>query len=167
MQASLPDWNRISKFYNYVPISFANIRRRTFVSLTFHQHFRNFHKDVLNIIQYMFFFLIYPKFCTTTISKSLSLQEQKLVDKIAKKHGNDLQAIDDRSLTICSGTDYINIIYQHVICPDAATAKVSNQHTLDNIHILPKNVSHVHHAQLTEIHTYLNTLRNIKLFTLR
>ncbi|XP_037917736.1 1-phosphatidylinositol 4,5-bisphosphate phosphodiesterase isoform X2 [Hermetia illucens] len=63
-------------------------------------------------------------------------KEQKLVDKIAKKHGNDLQAIDDRSLTICSGTDYINIIYQHVICPDAATAKI----WLDGIRKITHNV---------------------------
>lgn len=45
----------------------------------------------------------------------------KLCDKLMNKHGDNL---DEKSLTICSGTDYININYQHVICPDAATAKV-------------------------------------------
>lgn len=33
--------------------------------------------------------------------------------------------VEERSLTICSGTDYININYQHVVCPDIETAKVS------------------------------------------
>lgn len=53
------------------------------------------------------------------------LKDPKILDKIVRKHGNDLQALDKRSLTICSNTDYINITYHHVICPDAATAKVS------------------------------------------
>lgn len=39
------------------------------------------------------------------------------------RHGDTL---DEKSLTICSGTDYININYQHIVCPDAATAKASN-----------------------------------------
>lgn len=50
------------------------------------------------------------------------IQSAKLCDKLLNKHGENL---DEKSLTICSGTDYININYQHVICPDAATAKVS------------------------------------------
>lgn len=41
---------------------------------------------------------------------------------LVNKHGENLE---EKSLTICSGTDYININYQHVVCPDAATAKVS------------------------------------------
>lgn len=45
----------------------------------------------------------------------------KLADKLLNRHGENL---DEKSLTICSGTDYININYQHIICPDAATAKV-------------------------------------------
>lgn len=45
----------------------------------------------------------------------------KLTDKLFNKHGENL---DEKSLTICSGTDYININYQHIVCPDAATAKV-------------------------------------------
>ncbi|KAJ1528678.1 hypothetical protein ONE63_007072 [Megalurothrips usitatus] len=47
-------------------------------------------------------------------------KDQKLLEKLQSKHGNDLE---DKSLTICSGTDYINIIYQHVVCPNAETAK--------------------------------------------
>ncbi|XP_025205231.1 1-phosphatidylinositol 4,5-bisphosphate phosphodiesterase isoform X2 [Melanaphis sacchari] len=43
-------------------------------------------------------------------------QQQQLINK----HGDTLE---EKSLTICSNTDYININYQHVICPDAATAK--------------------------------------------
>ena len=45
----------------------------------------------------------------------------KLADKLLNRHG---ESLDEKSLTICSGTDYININYQHVVCPDAATAKV-------------------------------------------
>lgn len=45
----------------------------------------------------------------------------KLADKLFNKHGDNL---DEKSLTICSGTDYINVNYQHIVCPDAATAKV-------------------------------------------
>lgn len=50
-------------------------------------------------------------------------QDMKLCDKLMNKHG---EGLDDKSLTICSGTDYININYQHIICPDAATAKVKS-----------------------------------------
>lgn len=47
------------------------------------------------------------------------------MDKLLNKHGDNL---DEKSLTICSGTDYINVNYQHIICPDAATAKVCITH---------------------------------------
>lgn len=46
----------------------------------------------------------------------------KLSNQLASRHGDDLEA---KSLTICSGTDYININYQHVVCPSAEIAKVS------------------------------------------
>lgn len=42
------------------------------------------------------------------------------------KHGT-MEEIDQKSLTICSGIDYTNIHYQHVICADAKTAKVVKQ----------------------------------------
>lgn len=45
----------------------------------------------------------------------------KLTEKLQAKHGTDLE---EKSLTICSGTDYININYQHVVCPNSETAKV-------------------------------------------
>ncbi|CAG4961381.1 unnamed protein product [Colias eurytheme] len=48
-------------------------------------------------------------------------KDTKLNDKLVTKHGDQLE---EKSLTICSGTDYININYQHVVCPDANTAKV-------------------------------------------
>ncbi|CAH1960133.1 unnamed protein product [Acanthoscelides obtectus] len=51
-------------------------------------------------------------------------KDPKLFNTLTGKHGQDLE---DKSLTICSGTDYININYQHVICPDAETAKVWQQ----------------------------------------
>lgn len=52
----------------------------------------------------------------------MSFQDQKLTDKLLNRHG---ETLDEKSLTICSGTDYININYQHIVCPDAATAKAS------------------------------------------
>ncbi|CAB3228229.1 unnamed protein product [Arctia plantaginis] len=48
-------------------------------------------------------------------------KDSKLSMNLVNKHGENLE---EKSLTICSGTDYININYQHVVCPDAATAKV-------------------------------------------
>ena len=51
-------------------------------------------------------------------------QDMKLTNQLLNKHGDNLE---DKSLTICSGTDYININYQHVVCPNAETAKVSIQ----------------------------------------
>lgn len=50
-------------------------------------------------------------------------KDMKLLTQLANKHGENLE---EKSLTICSGTDYINVNYQHIICPDAATAKVSD-----------------------------------------
>ncbi|XP_063228854.1 1-phosphatidylinositol 4,5-bisphosphate phosphodiesterase isoform X2 [Bacillus rossius redtenbacheri] len=48
-------------------------------------------------------------------------KDQKLLMNLQQKHGDNLE---EKSLTICSGTDYININYQHVVCPDAETAKI-------------------------------------------
>lgn len=45
----------------------------------------------------------------------------KLGNQLVTRHGEQLE---EKSLTICSGTDYINIAYQHVICPSAEIAKV-------------------------------------------
>lgn len=47
---------------------------------------------------------------------------QKLSNQLVSRHGEQLE---EKSLTICSGTDYININYQHVVCPSAEIAKVS------------------------------------------
>ncbi|XP_068628021.1 1-phosphatidylinositol 4,5-bisphosphate phosphodiesterase [Battus philenor] len=59
--------------------------------------------------------------------------ESKLSTNLFNKHG---ETLEDKSLTICSGTDYININYQHVVCPDAATAKV----WLDGLRKITHNV---------------------------
>ncbi|CAK9818631.1 1-phosphatidylinositol 4,5-bisphosphate phosphodiesterase [Anthophora plagiata] len=48
-------------------------------------------------------------------------KDPKLCNKISK-HGT-MEEIDQKSLTICSGIDYTNIHYQHVVCADAQTAK--------------------------------------------
>ncbi|KAL1138525.1 hypothetical protein AAG570_008588 [Ranatra chinensis] len=47
-------------------------------------------------------------------------KDSRLLAQLVAKNGENL---DEKSLTICSGTDYINVNYHHVICPDAATAK--------------------------------------------
>ncbi|XP_066584547.1 1-phosphatidylinositol 4,5-bisphosphate phosphodiesterase-like isoform X2 [Prorops nasuta] len=60
-------------------------------------------------------------------------KDPKLLDKLCSKHGEQL---DEKSLTICSGVDYTNINYQHVVCPDPATAKV----WLDGIRSITHNV---------------------------
>ncbi|XP_046981593.1 1-phosphatidylinositol 4,5-bisphosphate phosphodiesterase isoform X2 [Schistocerca americana] len=60
-------------------------------------------------------------------------KDQKLLSQLVGKHGN---TVEDKSLTICSGTDYININYQHVVCPDADTAKA----WLDGIRKITHNV---------------------------
>lgn len=46
-------------------------------------------------------------------------KNEKLNNALLKLGDN----VEERSLTICSGTDYININYQHVVCPDVETAK--------------------------------------------
>ncbi|KRG07134.1 1-phosphatidylinositol 4,5-bisphosphate phosphodiesterase isoform X2 [Drosophila mojavensis] len=63
-------------------------------------------------------------------------KDPKILDKVTKKNGTNIQELDKRSLTICSNTDYINITYHHVICPDAATAKI----WLDGIRKITHNV---------------------------
>lgn len=53
-------------------------------------------------------------------------KDSRLLGVLTGKHGDTLE---DKSLTICSGTDYININYQHVVCPDVETAKVRHLRT--------------------------------------
>ncbi|XP_015593431.1 1-phosphatidylinositol 4,5-bisphosphate phosphodiesterase isoform X2 [Cephus cinctus] len=60
-------------------------------------------------------------------------KDPKLFDKLCSKHGEQLE---DKSLTICSGVDYTNINYQHVVCPDPVTAKT----WLDGIRSITHNV---------------------------
>uniref|UniRef100_A0A4Y0BS96 1-phosphatidylinositol 4,5-bisphosphate phosphodiesterase n=1 Tax=Anopheles funestus TaxID=62324 RepID=A0A4Y0BS96_ANOFN len=58
-------------------------------------------------------------------------KDMKLYNQLCNKHGEN---VEEKSLTICSGTDYININYQHVVCPDAATAKLWQQGLRDITH---------------------------------
>ncbi|KAJ8967859.1 hypothetical protein NQ317_017626 [Molorchus minor] len=60
-------------------------------------------------------------------------KDLKLLNTLTTKHGQDLE---DKSLTICSGTDYININYQHIVCPNVETAKV----WLDGLRKITHNV---------------------------
>ncbi|XP_015511592.1 1-phosphatidylinositol 4,5-bisphosphate phosphodiesterase isoform X1 [Neodiprion pinetum] len=60
-------------------------------------------------------------------------KDPKLYDKLGGKHEDQLE---ERSLTICSGVDYTNINYQHIVCPDAATAKT----WLDGLRTITHNV---------------------------
>lgn len=73
----------------------------------------------------------------------------KLTDKLWNKHGDNLE---EKSLTICSGTDYINISYQHIVCPDAETAKVSYEF---KIRFLFKNKTKVLFCSLNNVHISL------------
>ncbi|KAF4532029.1 hypothetical protein B566_EDAN015008 [Ephemera danica] len=62
----------------------------------------------------------------------------KLMNQLTKAHGDGL---NDKSLIICSGTDYVNINYLHVVCPDTNTAKqwqealrkVTNRNKMNNL----------------------------------
>ena len=51
------------------------------------------------------------------------MQDPRLLNQLTSKHGQDL---DEKSLTICSGLDMVNINYLHIICPTAEDAKVIN-----------------------------------------
>ncbi|XP_041765952.1 1-phosphatidylinositol 4,5-bisphosphate phosphodiesterase isoform X2 [Anopheles merus] len=63
-------------------------------------------------------------------------KDMKLYNQLCNKHGEN---VEEKSLTICSGTDYININYQHVVCPDAATAKLWQQGLRDITHNIKMN----------------------------
>lgn len=52
-------------------------------------------------------------------------QDARLLNQLAAKCNGNNQELDDRSLTICSGLDMVNINYLHVICESAEQAKVS------------------------------------------
>lgn len=48
------------------------------------------------------------------------------------KHGSaSAQDLDDKSLTICSGLDMVNINYLHVVCESAEQAKVRMRSCFD------------------------------------
>ncbi|CAH1276713.1 unnamed protein product [Diabrotica balteata] len=51
-------------------------------------------------------------------------KDPKILNSLVSRHGQD---VEEKSLTICSGTDYININYQHIVCPNAETAKAWQQ----------------------------------------
>jgi phosphatidylinositol phospholipase C beta len=62
------------------------------------------------------------------INESLLLfsQDSRGLNQLMSKHGsNTAQELDDKSLTICSGLDMVNINYLHVVCESAEQAKVS------------------------------------------
>ncbi|CAG0883048.1 unnamed protein product [Cyprideis torosa] len=48
-------------------------------------------------------------------------RDQRILAQLQAKHGGE---VDERSLTICHGTDMVNINYQHIVCPDSDTAQV-------------------------------------------
>lgn len=102
-------------------------------------HFgKDFNISYMQRVQKSFFFIFYNKF--TPVDRRIlhyelnrmcfpnlfSLQDMKLQNSLWNKYG---ESLEERSLTICSGTDYINVNYQHIVCPDAETAKVCINHT--------------------------------------
>jgi PH domain len=62
----------------------------------------------------------------------------KLSNQLINRHGEQLE---EKSLTICSGTDYININYQHVICPSPEIAKVRRLPSLLFIYFIATSIS--------------------------
>ncbi|XP_049825323.1 1-phosphatidylinositol 4,5-bisphosphate phosphodiesterase isoform X2 [Aethina tumida] len=78
-------------------------------------------------------------------------KDSKTLQTLTKIHGSELES---RSLTICSGTDYININYQHIVCPDVETAKtwqkclrtVTHNNKINNI--CPRNAMLKHWMRL-------------------
>lgn len=60
-------------------------------------------------------------------------KDPRLQRDLVNRHGAD---VEEKSLTICSGTDYININYQHIVCPNIETAKV----WLDGLRKITHNV---------------------------
>nr|XP_050867349.1 1-phosphatidylinositol 4,5-bisphosphate phosphodiesterase-like isoform X1 [Vespula vulgaris] len=79
-------------------------------------------------------------------------KDPKLYDKLVSKHG---ELLDEKSLTICSGVDYTNINYQHVVCPDATTAKV----WLDGVRSITHNVKANNFCPLTCLKKHWMRLR--------
>ncbi|XP_035728404.1 1-phosphatidylinositol 4,5-bisphosphate phosphodiesterase-like isoform X1 [Vespa mandarinia] len=79
-------------------------------------------------------------------------KDPKLYDKLVSKHGEQL---DEKSLTICSGVDYTNINYQHVVCPDATTAKI----WLDGVRSITHNVKANNFCPLTCLKKHWMRLR--------
>ena len=52
-------------------------------------------------------------------------KDARLLNQLMTKHGSaSAQDLDDKSLTICSGLDMVNINYLHVVCESAEQAKV-------------------------------------------
>ncbi len=48
-------------------------------------------------------------------------QDPRLQGQLQAKHGDNLE---EKSLTVCSGTDLVNINYLHLVFPDAKSARV-------------------------------------------
>jgi phosphatidylinositol phospholipase C, beta len=48
-------------------------------------------------------------------------KDPKLAMELTAKWAGNLE---EKSLTICSGTDMVNINYTHIVCPDAETAEI-------------------------------------------
>lgn len=57
------------------------------------------------------------------------------------KHGTtSTQELDDKSLTICSGLDMVNINYLHVVCETADQAKVFTSKNIPSVQLLVMRV---------------------------
>ena len=52
-------------------------------------------------------------------------QDARLLNQLAAKCNYNQQELDERSLTVCSGLDMVNINYLHVVCESSDQAKVS------------------------------------------
>ncbi|XP_057651742.1 1-phosphatidylinositol 4,5-bisphosphate phosphodiesterase isoform X2 [Diorhabda carinulata] len=78
-------------------------------------------------------------------------KDLKYQNLLESRHGPD---VEEKSLTICSGTDYININYQHIVCPNVETAKAWQQglrkitHNNKIVNVCPRTVLMKHWMRL-------------------
>jgi len=62
---------------------------------------------------------------STCVVLFFCVQDLRLLTQLTTKHGNgDGESLEEKSLTVCSGTDLVNVNYLHLVYPDAETARV-------------------------------------------
>ncbi|XP_034237944.1 1-phosphatidylinositol 4,5-bisphosphate phosphodiesterase-like isoform X1 [Thrips palmi] len=75
-------------------------------------------------------------------------KDSKLYSQMQTNYGDS--TFEDRVLTICSGRDYVNINYHHVVCPDSKTAeewqnglrKITHNNKMNNVCVSTNLMKH-------------------------